>query len=101
MAIDIPIIQRLVQLLLVPDEHIVNSIMEFFYLFTRGSIDAGQRLVTCVRFNVVNLFVKFLYWKGLNESSHNSVSAVKTEGKVGFRPNLDPRAMDHFHAAMW
>jgi hypothetical protein len=61
LQIDTPVLQRLLQLLLVPDEEIVLQVMvsfyfmqEFFYLFTNISPDAGARITGCVRFNVID-----------------------------------------------
>jgi hypothetical protein len=52
LQIDTPILQRIMQLLLVPDEEMVMIAMDFFYLFTNISPDAGVRITSCVRFNV-------------------------------------------------
>jgi hypothetical protein len=52
LQIDTPILQRIMQLLLVPDEELVLVSMDFFYLYTNISPDAGVRITSCVRFNV-------------------------------------------------
>ncbi|KAJ2999799.1 AT-rich interactive domain-containing protein 2 [Globomyces sp. JEL0801] len=94
MLIDTPIIQRLLQLLLVPDEDI-----EFFYLFTNISPEVGVRITGCV----LKLLLKFLHWKGLGMDVFKATVPRLTNsiGPITPPANLDHRALDHFHAAMW
>ena len=44
---------RLIQLLLVPDDDLKYQVLEFLYTFTGISNDNGMRVCGCVRFNVM------------------------------------------------
>ncbi|KAK5673559.1 hypothetical protein QVD99_001001 [Batrachochytrium dendrobatidis] len=131
MGIETSIIQRLIQLLLIPDEEIISGVMEFLYLFSGLGSEIGVRIMQCVRFNVLRLFLKFLEWKGVGKvSTHvhgssappiaaNTSSIAAPGAALASRPTtpamavpftpalqrppayLDPRAIDHFQAAIW
>ncbi|KAI8917428.1 hypothetical protein BC831DRAFT_484971 [Entophlyctis helioformis] len=109
LAIDTSTIQRLIQLLLVPDEEILVGVMEFLYLFTSTSPDSGLRITQCVRFNVIRLLLKFVKWH-----NHGADHALIANRPPGPPPTLAPppapqrppsylasHAVDHFQAAIW
>ncbi len=50
-GLDTPLLQRLLQLLLVPDEELLVVVLDFFYIFTNSNVDCGLRLASAVRFN--------------------------------------------------
>jgi hypothetical protein len=64
--IETPFLQRLLQLLLCPDEDIANQALEFLYLFSNAPDSCSRfivyncRLISCVRFNVLMLLFKFV-----------------------------------------
>jgi hypothetical protein len=91
-----PVIQRLLQLLLVNDDDIANSILEFFYLFTSIS-DAAARIASCVRFNVLDILVRFMYWKNPDPPK---LAKLQLPPSL-LRPGVDRRTVDHYLAAMW
>ncbi|KAJ1341825.1 hypothetical protein BSLG_003598 [Batrachochytrium salamandrivorans] len=64
-GVETGVVQRLIQLLLVPDEEVVCGVMEFLYLFSSMGSDGGVRIMSCVRFNVLRLLLKFLGWRGV------------------------------------
>jgi hypothetical protein len=91
LEIDTPVIQRLLQLLLVADEEIVLVVMvffylskDFFYLFTNLSPDAGLRITGSVRFNVfffnvgfktiIKIFALETIWKRCVQCDYNTKS---------------------------
>ena len=102
LRIETPFLQRLLQLLLVPDEELVNVVMEFLYLFTSLSPEAGSRLATSVRFNVLTLFYKYLRWKnhGAQVKPMVAPKPIAPPTQPG-RPAMDPRTLDHYFCAMW
>ncbi|KAJ3273579.1 AT-rich interactive domain-containing protein 2 [Terramyces sp. JEL0728] len=106
--IDTPVIQRLIQLLLVKDEEIVMNVMEFLYLFSNISPEAGVRITNSVRFNVLKLLLKFLHWRGFGmEVFKATVYRPPDEEGSDAKPHPPPnmgtnqRAIDLFYAAYW
>ncbi|KAI9008136.1 hypothetical protein BC832DRAFT_553203 [Gaertneriomyces semiglobifer] len=71
------ILKRFLELLLVPDEDIVNCVLEWFYEFTTGGNGiGGQKVVKCVGFNVLRVFVKFLSWAGFRKASTSAIAST-------------------------
>eukprot|EP00842_Homolaphlyctis_polyrhiza_P005483 jgi/Hompol1/5936/HPOL_004792-RA len=99
LTIDDMLLQRLLQLLLVPDEEIVMCVMEFLYLFSSASSEASMRMVRCVRFNVLRLLTKFLHWRGTGDV--HGFSFASTIALPNPPPGFDLRGLSHFYAAMW
>ncbi|KAJ3371218.1 Chromatin structure-remodeling complex protein rsc9 [Kappamyces sp. JEL0680] len=112
-SIDTALLQRMLQLLLVPDEEIVVVVLDYLYLFTNGSVDSGLRLATSVRFNILSYLFKFVHWRGQGQDVYRSTVPRLAPEKARTNtplppdtpkappPGLPPLAIDHFHAAMW
>ncbi|TPX66839.1 hypothetical protein SpCBS45565_g04167 [Spizellomyces sp. 'palustris'] len=58
------VVQRFLQLLLVPDEELVNAVLDWFYEYSSLGSDAALRISEAAPFNVLKLFIKFLSWQG-------------------------------------
>ena len=144
--LDTNVIQRLIQLLLVPDEEIIMAVLEFFYLFTicspavqavpppdantptavvaentpvatKPSESTATRITNCVRFNLVPLLMKFVFWKGHRAiAPHNELfsfptssatdgskaSALSAPSQQDLKAvHIDPNAVDPYKASLW
>ena len=75
-------------------------------MFTNISPDAGARLTGCVRFNILQLLLKFAHWKGLGREV-SSINVLRNEAielqelPPSVPETLNPKAVDPFHAAIW
>lgn len=63
-TVNVPMVERMLQLLLAGDEQVVSAVMEFLYQYTRLYEKAAQRIAEISKTNVVRLLSKFLGWKG-------------------------------------
>ncbi|KAI8905147.1 hypothetical protein EDD86DRAFT_212320 [Gorgonomyces haynaldii] len=93
--IETPLLQRLLQLLLVQDEALNNATLEFLYLYTGMSVEAGHRLANCVRFNILTLLFKFTRYKNPPPQQRPAIMSKQHLAK------MDQRTIDNYHAAMW
>ncbi len=59
-------LERILDLLLVPDEELVMVIMEFLYNFSILN-DARAKLASVSSFSIVKLLLKFVHWKGVEK----------------------------------
>lgn len=59
-------LDRILELLLVPDEELVMVIMEFLYNFSILN-DARAKLASVPSFSIVRLLLKFVHWKGVEK----------------------------------
>ncbi|RKO92606.1 hypothetical protein BDK51DRAFT_19537, partial [Blyttiomyces helicus] len=62
--LDPAVVERLLQLLLVPDEDLVIAVLELFYELSSLTPEVGVRIAGCAPYNVLKLFTKFLHWRG-------------------------------------
>ncbi|TPX61326.1 hypothetical protein PhCBS80983_g01135 [Powellomyces hirtus] len=62
-----PLVRRLLQLLLVPDERLVTAVLDWFYEFSSLGNSASLLIVEAAGYNVLKLLIKFLAWQGFNK----------------------------------
>ncbi|KAI9105329.1 hypothetical protein DFS34DRAFT_681575 [Phlyctochytrium arcticum] len=76
------VVRRYLQLLLVPDEELVNTVLDWFYEFSSLGVDASSVVTGAVKFNVLKLFIKFLSWQGFQRRSAAPAYGVSGAAKA-------------------
>jgi hypothetical protein len=95
MDVDQKMIRRLFDLILIWDEDIVYTVMEFLYQYTSIYGDVSTDILKCLKFNGVGVLIKFLSWRsGKSGKKEGPIEASEVQVCIEWLKNQFSHAKD-------